>query len=410
VNILVKFIFWRKIMKWLIKTAAVFILFALALSPVFAAGAGQSGGASTAPIIIGGITDLSGNGSVLGVATANGWDLAVKDINAKGGVNGRQLKLVVYDCKSDPQEAIQNFRRLAAVDNASIVVGPPFSNVGLAIAPVAIELGLSFFGQFGDPRCMLGQDLKTLNPYMFLVQPSAIQSGIIGGAYPWEKMGKKKAAVLVAIDHAYCKTQADAFIEFAKEVGIELTTIQQTRIQELDMTVQLTAIRNSGADYLFNACPTQPLVVSVNQMYQMGMNLVQTGSLDFSNPFNTLVTTPAAARNIYFPVNLDMEAPKLAEITGRYKAAYQNADPTPKSWIGYDTILVSEAAIRKAGSSDRKAIRDALETISGVKTLITDSFAMDPKTHMPLGLEMCIYNIENGVYTNKGWYVPQYLK
>ena len=396
-------------MKWFFKTAVVLILSVLVIGPAFAGGGRQQGG-DTGPIIIGGITDLSAHGSVLGVATANGWDMAVNDINARGGINGRQIRLITYDSRSDPQEAISLYRRLVQVDNASIVVGPPFSNLGLAVAPIAREMGVVFFGQFGDPRVMLGEDLNTLNPYMFLVQPSAIETGIIAGGYMHEVLGLRRGAILHTIDHAYCFAQGNAFIDYAREVGIELTTIQTNRQQDLDMTVQLTAIRNSGAEFIFMANPTQALVVAVNQMHQMGMtNMILTGSLDFSTPFENLVSTPAAASRIFYPVNLDMEAPELAEITRRHIQIYRS-EPTPKTWIGYDTILVAEAAIRKAGSTDRRAIRDALATISGVKTLITDNFTMNPRTHMPLGLEMCMYNIENGVQTNAGWFVPRYLQ
>jgi branched-chain amino acid transport system substrate-binding protein len=82
------------------------ILFVLALAMSILPSCKTAAPAAKEPIIIGGITDLSGNGSVLGNAVNKGWELAVADINAKGGVNGRQLKLITYDCKSDPQEAI----------------------------------------------------------------------------------------------------------------------------------------------------------------------------------------------------------------------------------------------------------------------------------------------------------------
>ncbi len=371
--------------------------------------AGETPPANTDPIVIGAITDLSGNGSVLGNACNNGWQLAIDDINAKGGVMGRQLKLVTMDCKSDPQTAVDNFRRLVEVEGAAIVVGPPFSNVGLAVAPIADELKVPFFGQFGDPRCMLGENLDTLHPYMFLSQPSAIQSGIISGGYPFEKLGLTKAAVLIAEDHSYCSTQANAFLEYAEVVGIEITTIQKCKIADTDLTIQLTAIQNSGAEFLFNACNTGLLVIAANQMYQMGIDIVQCGSLDFSNPWASQVADPAAASNIYFPVNLDMSDPGLDTVEAAYKTKF-GEDPTPKSYIAYDTVLVAIAAIEKAQSADPTAIRDALENIANVDCLITDNFSMDPATHMPLGLEMCIYNIENGEYTNTGWYVPEYLK
>lgn len=362
--------------------------------------------AEEAPIIIGGITDLSGPGSVLGTACDYGWQMAVEHINAAGGVNGRQLKLVTYDTQSNPQEALAVYERLVNVDNAAIVVGPPFSNIGLALADTVDEMKVAFFGQFGDPRCMLGENLDSLHPYMFLVQPSAIDTGIISGAYPFEKFGMTKAAMLIAQDHSYCSTQAKAFIEYAKERGIEIVAEEYCTTKDTDLTVQLTAIKNSGADFLFNATNTNVLAIATQQMYQMGIDLLQCGSLDFSNPFNTLVDPPEAASNIYFPVNLDMEAPEMADITAEYKAKF-GVDPTPKSWIAYDTVTIAKAAIEKAGSADPTAIRDALETIENVNTLITDSFSMNPETHMPLNLEMCIYNLENGVYSNMGWYYPE---
>jgi branched-chain amino acid transport system substrate-binding protein len=382
---------------------ATFVALALTLTLVLAVPVTSVAESDT--IVIGAITDLTGNGSVLGTACNNGWDLAVKHLNANGGVNGKQLKLVSYDTKSNPQEALACYERLVTVDGASIVVGPPFSNIGLALADTVDQMQVPFFGQFGDPRCMLGENLDSLHPYMFLSQPSAIDTGIISGAYPFEKFGYTKVAMLIAQDHSYCSTQANAFMKYAQEKGITITTVQYCTTADTDLTVQLTAIGSSGAEYLFNACNTNLLAIATQQMYQMGINLLQCGSLDFSNPFNTLVDPPEAADNIYFPVNLDMGADALKDITAEYTAAY-GAAPTPKYWIAYDTVLIAAAAMEKAASNEPAAIRDALETISGVKCLITDNFSMDPATHMPLDLKMCIYHLNKGTYENQGWYYP----
>lgn len=380
------------------KLVAVIVTLFLLLTPLVSL-------AESDTIVIGAITDLTGSGSVLGTACNNGWDMAINHINAAGGVNGKQLKLISYDTKSNPQEALAAYERLVAVDGASIVVGPPFSNIGLALADTVDQMQVAFFGQFGDPRCMLGENLDSLHPYMFLAQPSAIDTGILGGAYPYEKFGYTKVAMLIAQDHSYCSTQANAFMQYAEENGITITTVQYCTTADTDLTVQLTAIGSSGAEYLFNACNTNLLAIATQQMHQMGIDLLQCGSLDFSNPFNTLVDPREAADNIYFPVNLDMEDEALQDITAEYTDIY-GAEPTPKSWIAYDTVIIAVAAIEKAGSSDPVAIRDALETISGVECLITDNFSMDPETHMPLDLKMCIYNIDKGEYINMGWYYP----
>ncbi|NLF28107.1 MAG: ABC transporter substrate-binding protein [Clostridiales bacterium] len=380
-------------------------LFAMLLVVAMLAGLGMAAQAESDKIIIGAITDLTGNGSVLGTGCANGWTFAVEKINAEGGILGKQVELVIYDCQSDPQEALSCYERLVKVDGASIVLGPPFSNIGLALADTVDELGVPFFGLFGDPRCMLGENLDTLHPYMFLGQPSGYDAGLISGSYPHEVLGLNKAAILVTQDHSYNMTMTKAFQDYAAKVGIEITTVQYCSVKDTDLTLQLTAIASSGAEYIFDACNTNALAVATQQMYQMGIDLVHCGSLDFSSPFNELVDPPEAMRNIYFPYAIDMNAESLTDITAEFTERFGVA-PTVKSWNSYDLTTITKAAIEKAGSAEPAAIRDALETIEGVPCLATENFRMDPETHMPLGLAMCIYNLEGGEYSNMGSFFP----
>jgi len=218
-------------------------------------------------------------------------------------------------------------------------------------------------------------------------------------------MGLTKAAILVTQDHSYNMTMANAFQDYCEKNGIEITTIQYCSVNDTDLTLQLTAIASSGAEYLFDACNTNALAVATQQMYQMGIEMVHCGSLDFSSPFNELVDPAEAMKNIYFPYAIDMNADYLTDITAEFTEQFGVA-PTVKSWNCYDLMMITKAAIEKAGSAEPAAIRDALETIEGVECLATDNFRMDPETHMPLGLAMCIYNLENGEYTNMGSFFP----
>lgn len=367
----------------------------------------------TGVIKIGTIQDLSGNGSVLGNASLQGHELAIKDINDAGGFvvgdTTYTLQLIPYDCKSDPNEGISALKRLAEVDNAALVLGPALSNIGLATASYTEEYKISFLGQFGDPRCMLGENLDSLNPYMFLMQPSSHQSAIITGAYMMDKLGYSKPGMLIAQDHSYCYSQAEAFMNYCKEMDIEIIAEEYNKQADMDMKTQLTNLKNSGADFIFNANPTQPLVVSTSQKYQLDIDLPVTGSLDFSAPFASLVSDPAMASNIFFVSNADYGDSEYLELSDKCVAAY-GEEATVKTALGYDQVLLAVEAIKQAGRIDRDAIRDALENLKDVDTIITDSFTMDPETHMPLGLEMCIYEIDNGEYKMKEWFVPDYLK
>lgn len=362
--------------------------------------------AKTGVFKIGAIHDLTGAGSVLGIASKNGHEIAVKEINDAGGVKigdtTYTIELIAYDCKSDPNEGISAYQKLAQVDKASIIMGPSLSNVGLASADTAEELKVPYLGQFGDPRVMLGEDYNTLKNYMFLMQPSASQSGVYSVSYVVEKLGAKKVGFLIAQDHAYCSTQANAALKYCEANGIE-TVVEYNNQADLDMKTQLTALQAAGVDALFNANPTQPLTVSTNQKYQLGFNVPQTGSLDHSSPFASLCADTQTASNIYFMSNTDYGDEEFVELNEKCKAQF-NEEATIKTALGYDQILIAVAAAQKAGSTDPQAIHDALENISGVDTVITDNFCMNPETHMPLGLEVCIMKIDNAEYSMVEWW------
>lgn len=368
--------------------------------------------AKTGVLKIGSIHDLTGNGSVLGIASVNGHEIAIEEINAAGGVvigdTTYTLELVSYDCKSDPNEGISSLQRLVNVDDVSIVMGPSLSNVGLATVPYTEELEVAFLGQFGDPRCMQGENLDGLNKYMFLMQPSASQSGVQAASYLAEVKGVTKMGFLIAQDHAYCSTQANAALKYCEDMGIE-TVIEYNNQADLDMKTQLTNLINAGCDGLFNANPTQPLTVSTNQKHQLGWEVPQSGSMDFSSPFASLCADAASASNIYFVSNTAYEDEEFVELDAKCREKF-GQEATIKTALGYDQIYIAVAAAQAAGSTDRNAIRDALETIENVDTCITDNFCMDPKTHMPLGLDVCIYNIDNGEYVFDQWWSPDYLK
>ena len=366
----------------------------------------------TGVLKLGCLADLTASGAVLGMACYNGNQLAIKDINEAGGVQIGDtvytLELVAYDTKSDPNEAIAGMQRMVEVDNVSAIMGPPISNIGLACAPYTDEYGVPFLGMFGDPRCMLGENLDTLNKYMFLMQPSADQTGIQSVSYLVEVLGCEYPGILLAQDHAYEVSQINGALEYLDAKGIKYE-IEYCNQNDLDFKTQLTNLMNKGCDCLLNANPTQPLTISTNQKYQLGWNVPQSCSLDFSYPFATLVADEATASNIYFVQNLPSDAEGFKEIDAKCQAAF-GTEATIKTVLAYDEILIAVAAAQKAGSIDREAIRDALENISGVETVVTDNFSIDPATHMPLGLNVCIMKIEQGEYSMAEWWNPDFLK
>jgi len=183
-----------------LKAALTALALASATVPVFA----------QKTIVIGNIQDLSGATSVWGNAVRKGAELAVEKVNAQGGVLGMKLELKSYDVKGDPQEAINAYNRLTDNDKASAVIGPPISNIGLAIAGLSERKRVAVIGSFIDPRAT-EKSPGVPHPYMFLMQPSSIQYAEILADYSLKKLGHKKIAVFFDQSNAFAVSQVGPF-------------------------------------------------------------------------------------------------------------------------------------------------------------------------------------------------------
>jgi branched-chain amino acid transport system substrate-binding protein len=361
--------------------------------------------AAKGDIIVGLIQDLSGPGSVFGNSCKKGSELAIAKINAAGGLNGRKIKLISYDIKGDIQESINAFTRLADVDKAVAVVGPPLSNVGLATISITNEKKVSFLGAFGDPACMINKD-GSLNKYMFLAQPSAPYLGELAADYALKKLGYKNFAFFTRQDHSYNMAAYKAFVDYVKAKGGKVLTSQFCNANDTDFKTQLTKINESKPDVLVSIVTTREDVIMVQQANQLGIKLPIIGNSDFSLPFASLLNDRKIANQIYFPNNLDYEQESIQAVRKEYKAMF-NTEPDIKSYIGYDEITILAEAIKQAGyRTTRAAIRDSLENKIKNLPVTQGMFTMDPKTHMPLGLTMVIYKIEDGQYKFVEPYVP----
>jgi branched-chain amino acid transport system substrate-binding protein len=356
-------------------------------------------------IIIGMIQDLSGPGSVFGNACVKGAELAIEQINAAGGVDGRMMRLIPYDIRGATEEAITAYIRLADVDNANVVLGPPLSNVGLALIPVTNEKNIPILGLFGHPSVMVNED-GTTNRYMFLAQPSSSYSGLSMASYDMNVRGVTNVAVIARQDHSFLMTFLEGYKNYVESNGGTITTEQFVRADDTDFKVQLNIMNQTNPDSIFSAMTTQEQVILVTQAHQLGIDVSMSGSGDFSLPFVDLLHDSQIADEIYFPNSLYEADPEIQDVREAYLAKF-NEEPTRMSYMAYDQITMVVEAIRQADYRvDPESIRDSLE--NNIKDLKINQgvISLDPETHMPIGLAMWIYKIENGEYVMLERHLP----
>jgi branched-chain amino acid transport system substrate-binding protein len=344
---------------------------------------------------------------VWGNAVRKGAELAIERLNKQGGVLGMKLELKSYDVKTDPQEAINAYNRLTGSDKVAVIIGPPISNIGLAITGLTEQKKVAVLGSFIDPRVTVKPD-GTPHPYMFLMQPSSIQYAEILADYGSKKLGLKKVASFCNQANAFAVSQVGPFKNLWVKNGGTVVLEQVYKAGDKDFKTQLSKIKEAGADAIYAPNYVQELVLMLQQMDQVGLKIPVIGGLDFAPPFTTLLADPKLADNIYFANNYSDTEPQLVEVRKDYQQKY-GEDPVNKVYLGYDSVMIIADAVKRAGSADPVKIRDALEKVSKLQGT-TGVITISPKSHQPVGLSMVMYSIMEGKYNDPGRWVPDVHK
>jgi branched-chain amino acid transport system substrate-binding protein len=210
-------------------------------------GPGQNA-ADSNEILIGHYASMTGSEATFGQSTDNGIKLAVEEINAAGGINGKQIKLITYDDKGDTKETGATVTRLITRDQVVAVLGEVQSTLSLAGAPVCQENGVPMISPSStNPRVTEVGDkifrVCFIDPFQGYVCAKF--------AREHESVKAEKIAVLYDQSSAYSKGLAEEFEKAFTSLGGKVTENQAYNKGDQDFTAQLTAIRSTDPDMIF---------------------------------------------------------------------------------------------------------------------------------------------------------------
>lgn len=351
---------------------------------------GSEAPASEAPalegeIVIGSILDTSGGMAAAGLATVWGADYAVNEINANGGINGKKLKIVHYDCKGDPNEAINAYNRLVDQDGAVAVVGPGLSNIGIAVAPIAEQKKIPIVGHFMDERCTTNEQTGEKWNYMYLAEPSCNQQAEAIASYAVENLGIKTVGILYDSSNAYSVTHAEPFAEYCEANGVKVVASESFGKDAKDYKAQLSKIIAANPEAIFVPAYVQQNALAYVQIRQLGYTGLVLGNNTYNTPFDTLVAgTPV--ENLYFLFNVDYTSEYTKFLGDAYRAE-KNEEPFINSAFGYDAVAIIANGLKNADDvTSGESVSKAIET--GTQALMTSSgpITIDPNTHRPDGM------------------------
>lgn len=340
-------------------------------------------------IVIGSILDTSGGMAAAGLATVWGADYAVKQINANGGINGKELKIIHYDVKGDPNEAINAYNRLVDQDGAVAVVGPGLSNIGIAVAPIAEEKKVPIVGHFMDERCTTNEQTGEKWNYMFLAEPSCNQQAEAIASYAVEKLPIETVGILYDSSNAYSVTHAEPFAAYCEANGVKVVASESFGKDAKDYKAQLSKIIAQNPDAIFVPAYVQQNALAYVQIRQLGYTGIVLGNNTYNTPFDTLVEG-TAVENLYFLFNVDYSSEYTKFLGDAYRAE-KNEEPFINSAFGYDAVTIIANGLKNADDvTNPESIAKAIETKTVDLMTSSGPITLNPDTHRPEGMGVYI--------------------
>ena len=344
-----------------------------------ASSAAGSAAASGSTIKVGVMGPLTGDASVYGQAVVNGASLYMKQVNADGGVNGKQLEIIAMDEQGDETQAVTCFTKM--VDQGiTALVGDVTTAPTLAVAAESADYNMPMVTASATAEAVTyDAETDTVNGNVFRTTFTDPFQGVKMADYAFEKLGYTKAAVIFKKGADYNEGLAENFVKEFEAKGGEVVDQESYSEGDVDFKTQLTSILGMNPEVVF--CP--------NYYEEVGQILSQAESVGLTVPFlggdgwDGLegYETADQLKDSYFCANYAKGA--SPEFEEAYKAEYGEEYPNGFAPLGYDAattvvygLQAAEDAGLEAGTAEYKqAVIDAIA--GGTITGLTGTFTFD---------------------------------
>lgn len=355
---------------------------------------GGAVGFAAEPIKIGYMATLTGEGATWGQHERDGALLAVKDVNARGGLLGRPLELICYDIKGKPEEAVNAIRRLIHDDKVVAIGGSNYSGIQLAVAPIAEKGQVPVIATSAtNPAVTVDPNTGKVRPYMFRITYTDPYQGRVIADYLIKKCGAKKLAILGDVGDAYSEGLTEFVRKTADELGVE-NKFWAFRGGDVDFRAQLTSAREWGAD-----------AIALTMLYkEMGLVIKQAAELDWKPFFmggdgyspNIAEIAGKALDGTFWVNSVNIDDPMFDAMKKRYKEEFgQEATEISNTVYAYDVMTMFAHAIETAGVAEGPAIKDAIENTQNLQ-VTHFSWSVDKATHNPLNKPASVFEAKDG--------------
>ncbi len=322
-----------------------------------AAASGQAGGV----IKVGVLWSATGDTGGRGVFQKEAMEMAAKEINGAGGILGMELELVFEDDGSDQTTSINMMNKMVANDEIAAVFGPHTSTNAMAVSDIVERAGIPYFT--GGTSVKL-KDLN--NPYMFKVR---CNDGLVVESamnFATKELGAKKIGILY-INDEFGVGGRDIMVKYCQEGGLEYVEANHNGTDQ-DLTSQIMQMKQENVDVLIgwssNVCP-----ILARQTTELGFDkpVIMNAAFAGQDVLDSLPAESTDGKYAATDFTAEDPDPEVKSFVDKFKAAYGKVPVGDRDAAYYGGLYMFKAAVEKAGTTDREAVKEAMYQIQDIE-------------------------------------------
>lgn len=326
---------------------------------------GTAAGASGKAVFkIGGIGPVSGSAAAYGTAVKNGTELAIKEINAAGGINGYQLEYNFQDDENDPEKSVNAYNSLKDW-GMQVLVGTVTSKPCIAVEAETEADHLFMITPSGSAvQCISG-------PNAFRVCFSDPDQGKASAQYIAKKKIATKIAIIYDSSSEYSDGIRESFVSEAGSQGLDVVASEAfTADNNTDFSVQLNKAKEAGAQLVFLPIYYQEASVILKQASDMDFKPIFFGCDGMDGILDVQNFDKSLAEGLMLLTPFSVDEPGSQDFVKAYNAAY-GIEPLQFAAGGYDAVYALKAAMEKAGTTPEMSVSDICDGLETAMTQIT---------------------------------------
>ncbi|MBK1866572.1 ABC transporter substrate-binding protein [Taklimakanibacter albus] len=355
-------------------------------------------------IKIGALYNLTGGMSSLDGPSLKGAQLAVKQINAGGGLLGKQIELIAPDGKTDQQETAKAAQRVLS-EGVIAGIGQSDTTFVMAGAPLFQEKGIPFVTS-GATHPELPQ---WVGNFMFMTPFGDDDQSFAIADYTFDKLKVKRVAVWTDNSMDFTKALSKFFIQRFKERGGEIVGEDAFMMGDTNFSAQIArlAALDPKPDAVFISAIPSEAGLSVKQIREQGIKIPIVSGDGFDTELVASVPGPELANDVYFSTHTYRgdDRPEVTKFIADYKAEYGIDPENAFAPLGYDALMLVADAVKRANSAEPAKIRDALAETKGFKAVTGEISYTRPSMVPPK--PVAIVSVKGGKYAVEEIWKPK---